>query len=262
MINLVRNENMKIYQRIRTWIMVGLLAAIVIAGSLIMWYTEAEKAATMWGPIINLTDLTVVITLFVIIVAGDILAGEFSSGTIKLLLIRPATRLKIMLAKYISLILFVLFLLIVLFLSSVLVNGIIYGFEGWDQPYKNVNADGTFEQQNAPAHVWQKYFLNSVSTLMYMTMAFMISSVFRSSAMAIGISLFSMFAGLGLTMLFQRYEWSKYLLFANIDLSQHIAGVPFREEMTMGFSVAVLIGYFILFHLLSWIVFTRRDVAV
>jgi ABC-2 type transport system permease protein len=31
--------------------------------------------------------------------------------------------------------------------------------------------------------------------------------------------------------------------------------------MTLGFSVAVLLVYFIVFNALSWLVFTRRDVA-
>jgi len=66
---------------------------------------------------------------------------------------------------------------------------------------------------------------------------------------------------LSVTNIFQQYAWSKYSLFANIDLSQHINGYPFRDEMTMGFSVGILIAYFVIFNVLSWAVFTRRDVA-
>ena len=56
----------------------------------------------MWDGINGSASMVLVITVFTIIIAGDILAGEFSSGTIKLLLIRPANRLKILIAKYIS----------------------------------------------------------------------------------------------------------------------------------------------------------------
>src|SRR5690606_18653185 len=98
---------------------------------------------------------------------------------------------------------------------------------------------------------WKAYSLGTVSTIMYVTFAFMISAVFRSSAMAIGISIFSMFVGFSITAIFQRYAWSKYSLFANIDLDQHINGFPFREEMTLTFSISVLIVYFILFNVLS-----------
>jgi len=314
LVSLIQNENMKIYRRIRTWIMALLLVAIVIAWSLIAffvedgqemkageWRTQLEKQqtefktelaqpdlhkehkeflnreveiieyrldhdiapenATMWGPINNQTALVFIITLFVVIVAGDSIAGEFSSGTIKLLLIRPASRLKIMLSKYYATILYGLFLLLVLFLSSFLINGALYGFQGWGQPYLNVSEAGMIKEENIVVHLWQTYFLGSVATVMYVTLAFMISAVFRSSAMAIGISIFAMFAGNIATSIFQKYSWSKYSLFANIDLTQHLNGFPFRPEMTMGFSISILIGYFLIFNILSWAVFTKRDVA-
>jgi ABC-2 type transport system permease protein len=314
LVNLIQNENMKIYRRIRTWIMAILLVIIVVAASLLFfyegggqemkngdWRTQLEQQqtndktiladpnldkdykkevsnnlllvehmlkndippmhTTMWGPINNLTGLVFLITLFVVIVAGDSLAGEFSTGTIKLLLIRPASRLKIMLSKYYSLIIFGIFLLILLFISCFLINGLLYGFSGLNQTYYSVNTEGVIEQQSALVHLWSEYLLGAVETVMYVTLAFMISAVFRSSAMAIGISIFAMFAGVSVAAIFQQYAWSKYLVFANMDLSQHLDGNPFRDEMTMGFSVTVLVVYFVIFNILSWAVFTRRDVA-
>jgi ABC-2 type transport system permease protein len=314
LVSLIQNENMKIYRRIRTWIMALLLVIIVIGASLIMFFVEngqemkngdwraqleqqqadfktqladaqtdeqfkkmitkdltlveyqldndiAPLDTTMWGPISSLTGIVFLITLFVVIVAGDSLAGEFSTGTIKLLLIRPASRLKIMLSKYYALIIFGLFLLVVLFVSSFLINGALYGFSGWSQSYISVDAAGMIQEESTLLHLWKEYFLGAVATVMYVTFAFMISAVFRSSAMAIGISIFAMFAGVSVTAIFQKYAWSKYSLFANVDLSQHINGNPFRDEMTMGFSVSILIVYFVIFNVLSWAVFTRRDVA-
>jgi len=305
---------MKIYRRIRTWIMTIILAIIVIGASLIMFFVEDGQEmkngdwrvqlenqqtefktqlampdidegskeyftneltlinyqldnnippdrATMWGPINNLTGIVFLITLFVVIIAGDSIAGEFSTGTIKLLLIRPASRLKILLSKYYATIIYGIFLLVVLFLSSFLFNGILYGFSGWSQPLLSVSADGIIQEESTFIHLWQTYLYGTVATVMYVTLAFMISAVFRSSAMAIGISIFAMFAGNLVTALFQQYSWSKYSLFANIDLTQYSGNFAFRDEMTMGFSVTVLIVYFVIFNILSWAVFTRRDVA-
>jgi ABC-2 type transport system permease protein len=314
LVNLIQNENMKIYRRIRTWVMVVLLVVLVVATSLLMfflddgqemkngdWRAQLEQQqanfttelndkntsdnqreyingrltiiehhldnnippmyTTMWEPVDNLTDFVLLITLFVVIIAGDSIAGEFSTGTIKLLLIRPASRLKIMLSKYYALILFGVFLLILLFLTSFLVNGLLYGFTGWSLPYLSVSGDGVIQQESTLIFIWKQYLFGTVSTVMYVTFAFMISAVFRSSAMAIGISIFSMYAGMLVTSLFQQYSWSKYSVFANMDLRQYLEGVPFREEMTMNFSIGVLIAYFIIFCVLSWAVFTKRDVA-
>ncbi|TLS48451.1 ABC transporter permease [Paenibacillus antri] len=311
--NLLLNENMKIYRRARTWVMIGLMIGGVLLGSFVEWYydgrdaseaTWQEQAAsekqrylellaepeldaedrtffqdrisildyrlahdvrpedgTMWEGILGSAELMVLITLFTVIVAGDSLAGEFSAGTIKLLLIRPASRLKILVSKYLSLIVFGLLLLAILFLVSVVANGLIYRFQAVNLPLLTVDAEGVVVEKSMMATLWQTYLLNGVSTILFVTMAFMISAAFRSSAMAIGISIFALFAGAAMLELLQAYEWSKYLLFANIDLTQYLGGRPYREGMTLPFSISVLVGYFLLFNLIAWQVFTRRDVA-
>ncbi|WP_373231940.1 hypothetical protein [Cohnella sp.] len=125
----------------------------------------------------------------------------------------------------------------------------------------NVDAEGHIVERNMVANLWQTYLLNGVSTIIFVTMAFMISSAFRSSAMAIGFSIFVLFAGAIFLELLQPYAWSKYMLFANIDLSQHLSGRPYQEGMTFSFSIMVLTVHFIIFNLTAWLVFTRRDVA-
>lgn len=313
LVNLVLNENMKIYRRVRTWILVGLMVAFVLFVNFIEWHTDGKKAqdegwraklqqdnqqysqllkqpelgkddrrffkqqialneyhleknirtevGTMWDGVNGSASMIIVITVFTIIIAGDSLAGEFSSGTIKLLLIRPASRYKILVSKYISFLLFSMLLLLILFVISIAVNGILYGFGYMDLPLISMNAEGQIIERNMVLNLWKTYMLGGVSTVMYVTMAFMISSAFRSSAMAIGFSIGALFAGNIVMEALQRFDWSKYLLFANTDLTQHLTGRPFQEGMTLSFSIGVLAVYFLVFNLISWLLFTRRDVA-
>jgi ABC-2 type transport system permease protein len=216
---------------------------------------------TLWDGVNGSAGMMIVITIFTIIIVGDSVAGEFSSGTIKLLLIRPASRTKILVSKYISLLLFGILLLLTLFVVSVVINGILFGFGHMDLPLIKATAEGQVVESNMLLNLWKTYMLNSVSTVMYVSMAFMISSAFRSSAMAIGLSIVSLFAGNIVMQALQRFDWSKYLLFANTDLTQYLSGLPFQEGMTLSFSITVLIVYFTLFNLISWLIFTRRDVA-
>ncbi len=313
MVNLVLNENMKIYRRMRTWILVGLMVAFVLFVNFLEWHSDGKKVqdegwraklqqdnqqwsqilkqpelgkddrrfyqqrialneyhleqnirsteGTMWDGVNGSASMIIVITIFTIIIAGDSLAGEFSSGTIKLLLIRPASRFKILVSKYISFLLFSMLLLLILFVISIAVNGILYGFGYMDLPLISMNAEGQIIERNMVLNLWKTYMLGGVSTVMYVTMAFMISSAFRSSAMAIGFSIGALFAGNIVMEALQRFDWSKYLLFANTDLTQHLTGRPFQEGMTLSFSIGVLAVYFIVFNLISWLLFTRRDVA-
>ncbi len=304
---------MKIYRRLRTWIMMGLLIGVTVLVSVIMYHFQSggnehdwrvtathtieqnkmlveegrgiPKAQmdfikndilineyallndippvtnSLWGAMINLGGVIVLITILTVIIAGDSVAGEFSTGTIKLLLIRPVSRTKVLISKYISSFVFSLFMIAILFIVGFILNSILYGFSGVSLPYLHIGSDGSVVEGNIVLHVLSKYLLASVDLIMIVTMAFMISTVFRSSSLSIGLSIFTLLIGGQLTFLLARYDWAKYILFANTDLNQYIEGRPLIEGMTMPFSIAVLLAYFILFNFLSWLLFTKRDVA-
>lgn len=310
--NLIRNENMKIYRRLSTWILIGLLVLSVVAVGLVNSFLNdstpdewkaglaeqnAQYEATMknsammpkaavdqlerniaineyrlehdiaplnskslYGTMNDASGLVSLITLFTIIIAAGMVAGEFSWGTIKLLLIRPVSRSKILVSKYLSALLFALTLLVLHYILSFLVGGIFFGFGDLSQPYLSFK-DGQVVEQSMPLHLLSLYGFKSVDLIMMVTFAFMLSSVFRSSSLAIGLSIFLMFTGGQLVMLLSRYEWVKYILFANTNLMQYIDGRPVVEGMTMTFSIVVLIVYFIIFNAFSWFIFNKRDVA-
>ncbi|WP_019154631.1 ABC transporter permease [Robertmurraya massiliosenegalensis] len=199
--------------------------------------------------------------MFTIIIAAGIVASEFNWGTIKLLLIRPVSRAKILIAKYLTVLIFAFIVVAVSFSFSTLLGFILFGGPDSANPYLNYH-QGTVTEQSMFLHLLMTYGLNSVSMVMLATMAFMISAVFRSSSLAIGISLFLMFTGAQLTQLVaMKYDWAKYSLFANTDLTQYFEGYPMLEGMTLPFSLIVLAVYFILFQLLAHFVFKKRDVA-
>lgn len=214
-----------------------------------------------WDFISDCSQIISLAALFTIIIAAGIVANEFNWGTIKLLLIRPIGRTKILLSKYITIITFGLFLLIVLFFVSFLLGVVLFGLPKESYPYLTYS-NGTVKEVNMIVHLIVEYGFNSINMLMLSTMAFMISTVFRNSSLAIGVSLFLMFMGSTATMLLaSRFEWAKYILFANTDLLRYFDGVPMVSGMTMTFSVIMLIIYFCLFHILAFLVFNKRDVA-
>lgn len=234
--------------------MLGLLVAVVLAMGLVVKYVaDSVMSISHALEFMNMAHgLTGLATIFTVIVAGDIVASEFGWGTVKLLLIRPVSRGKILLSKYISVVLFLIALLVLLFIVSYFTGLVLFGMGGAIGP-----------DQSLPA-LLRAYALSAVEMLMTATLAFMVSSVFRSSSLAIGLSIFLMFTS-GTAMLVLvglRYTWAKYLLFANTDLSPYFrSGEPLIEGMTLGFSVTMLVLYWLLFYGISWGVFTKRDVA-
>lgn len=221
---------------------------------------EPLHSKSMWGTVQDSANLVSLITLFTIIIAAGSVAGEFSWGTIKLLLIRPVSRSKILLSKYLSSLSFALTLLVFHYLFSFLLGGVLFGFSDISTPYLSYQ-NGTVVETSMPLHLLSLYGLKSIDLLMMVTFAFMISSVFRNSSLAIGLSIFLMFTGTQIVTLFAQYEWVKYILFANTNLMQYIDGQPFVEGMTLSFSITMLVVYFVLFNAISWFTFNKRDVA-
>ncbi|MFC4320898.1 ABC transporter permease [Litchfieldia salsa] len=313
MFNLILNENMKIYRKVSTWIMIALIIVAVILFGVILkiedkqnieepdWKVSLQQqnaqlekdiaegympeqfvqmqertilineyrlenetppmTKSVWSFTLEATPVIALITLFTIIVGASSVASEFSWGTIKLLLIRPVSRTKILLSKYLSTILFALFCLLILFVISLAVGAILFGFDGFAQPYLTV-IDGVVVEKTMLAHVLGQYGLSSINLIMMSTFAFMISSIFRSSALSIGLAIFLMFTGVNVTsFIAMKFDWAKYILFANTDLSLYLEGMPVVEGMTMSFSITMLIIYFVVFNALSWWMFNKRDVA-
>jgi ABC-2 type transport system permease protein len=253
LVRLTHNELYKMFARARTWVMLIILAmTVVFLGILLKFVIEMDisHVLTFMGVATNLSSL---VFIFTIILAGDIVASEFSWGTIKLLLIRPASRGKILFAKYLAVVLFLLLFQLIMLVFSYFTGLILFGVSGPVAPDATV---GT---------LLQSYGLELVEIIMASTMAFMISTVFRSSSLAIGLSIFLMFTSQSIVFVLAglKYPWVKYLLFANTDLSPYLAGsTPYMlSGMSLGFSVTMLILYWMLFYSVSWLLFTRRDVA-
>ncbi|WP_312093387.1 ABC transporter permease [Niallia sp.] len=221
--------------------------------------TNVEYSA--WDFVSDCIQLISIAGLFTIIIAAGIVANEFNWGTVKLLLIRPLSRTKILLSKYLTVLLFGFVSILVVFAFSFIIGAILFGLPEKAYPYLHY-ANGIVKEQSMLLHLISFYGLNSISLLMLTTMAFMISSVFRNSSLAIGFSIFLMFMGNTVTVLLANwFDWAKYLLFANTDLTQYFEGTPLVSGMTMSFSIIMLLVYFIVFNGLAFWVFKKRDVA-
>lgn len=213
-----------------------------------------------WQFVLDNSMLLSIVSLLTIIVAAGIVANEFRWGTIKLLLIRPISRSKILLSKYISVLLFALITLLFVVFFSWIIGAIFFGVEGWN-PHMVLSQSGGLEYVSIIHEVVTGYGYKLVNLVMMATFAFMISSIFRNSALAIGTAVFLMMAGNSIVSFASQYDWAKYILFANTDLSRYANDMPWVEGMTLTFSIIMLLVYYVLFIVASWAVFTKRDVA-
>lgn len=253
MLALIQNENMKIYSRVRTWVMTGLILFLLLFVAILLTLISStvEAVYDMISFMNFATSFISLATIFTVVIASDSVSSEFTWGTIKLLLTRPTKRWKILLSKYITSLLFAGFLLLFIFLTSMIIGFFFFGLSDLSEI--------------TLGDILAKYGYQIISLIVIVTFSFMLSTLFRSSILAIVLSLLILFFGntiTGIFILFE-FEWAKYLLFTNLDLSIYAKdGVgPYFPGMSLGFSITVLFVYFVIFHVIAFWLFNKRDVA-
>ena len=224
----------------------------------IAFNNEISKPQTREKIIVETYVIMPIVTLLTIIVSSGIVSTEFSQGTIKMLLSRPVSRWKILTSKYLTVILFCLLATAVTYASSVL--GAYIFFPG--------ATESTFvflDTQLATSTAWGKslylMFLAFINVVVISTLAFMLGTVFRSTSIAIGISIFLYFTGGMIVMFLSDYAIAKYILFAHTNLTQYETGYVMFDDLTMPFSIAVITVYSVIFLALSFTSFIKRDVT-
>ena len=117
---LLVSEIYKTFSRWRTYISFGVIALVVIVTEIVMKVSAAEIIYRMTrsfqrdflivGNVLNawfvtafiMNSLHVQVPFLIALVAGDMVSSEATSGTVRLLLIRPPSRFRIITAKYLA----------------------------------------------------------------------------------------------------------------------------------------------------------------
>ncbi|MCM3574017.1 ABC transporter permease [Mesobacillus subterraneus] len=205
------------------------------------------------------------VTLFVVVVGSANVAAEFSDGTIKQLLIRPHQRWRILLSKYIAVIIYALLLVLTLIVSGYIIGLILFGSGDFNMKMFEITLEG-----RKVAEVGTQFMLKMLyfipSLLIIMTIAFMLSTLFKSQALAVGIGIFVLFfsstIGGIILMLADKYTWAKFLIFPHLDLTVYALQDRILEDITMPVSLAILAVYYAIFMMLTFFFFQKRDISI
>lgn len=250
-IRLIQNENMKLMSRAGTWVMFGLVFLDVllnVANS--PNDPHASIVDNFNGFISGASSPMTIITALGIIWAAGIMSSEFSTGTIKLLLIRPVSRTKILWAKYVVVVLYDIFLTAIYYGLIVIFGMILY-------PGVSIfNNDKVII-------LGQASFLFFLEVLFMITLTYMIAILSHNRSLALGLSMLLYYGNSVIGFFIQSKPWAKYLFFMNLDLTGYVTqSFSFINlHTTLPFSLCVLGVYFIVFLLVTWYSFVSRDVV-
>lgn len=200
----------------------------------------------------------------VVMIAGTIVSEEFNKGTIKLLLVKPYTRNKILIAKAITTLMMIIFIIVVTLVMQILIGGIIFGFDSLSEPVVAYNFNtNTMEEMNIFANLGVQTLTQLPMIILLATLAFAISTLFTNSTLAITISLLGYMAASIINQLAIGYDlqFMKYFVTMNWDLSIYANGaLPYMEGMNMTMSIIICVIYFLIMMIPTFIVFKKRNI--
>lgn len=216
----------------------------------------------------ELIGLHALMSLFLIItvtvIGGTIVSEEFNKGTIKLLLIKPYERWKILLSKFITMLLIIVFMIAFIYVVYLLLGGIMFGFSSLNIPelYYNYNTDSL-----VAIHPLLASFLNLACILpeiiLLGILAFSLGTIFNISALAIALPLGGTIAAdiINSLAIYKDIKILRYFVTLNWDFSWYLFGKTSQFKYTnFGFSAVVCIIYALIMIIASFFVFKKKNI--
>ena len=212
----------------------------------------------------TLSDNFLFIMIIVAAVAGSIVSTEFDKGTIKLLLIRPYSRNKILLSKYIVSMFMIIFAILSAFIMQLIVGGIFFGFSSLNIPVIIYNF-----VQNKVMHInLFKYIFDNVLAvlpefILLATLAFAISTITNVSTLGVALPIVGVGAAdiINLIAINRNIIPLKYFVTLNWNFTNYLyGGVNSFPTLSIPFSILICAIYFLIMIITAFIVFNRRNI--
>jgi ABC-2 type transport system permease protein len=208
-------------------------------------------------------SFSLLIPILVAMIAGAQIAGERSSGTLRMLSMRPVSRLSIFISKFLT-VCFYTYALVAFFIVLNLLVGLI--FVGWGNlelypgPLNLVNEPGTIARDEALLRFVYASFSATWSLLVIAAVAMLFSTLFETSTMSTvaAVSLYLMLYIIGRVEFFEHLR--PYFFTTDMDAWRDV----FKPEIPWQsfYHYSSICGIYILGILLAAItVFERKDIT-
>ncbi len=201
-----------------------------------------------------------IIALFAVIFVSACVAGEYTEGTMKMMISRPFSRSEILTSKLAVSAVYALEMFAAFLIVEFLGLGITLGFG--DMGAKALLWTGSqILYLAAPVKLLALYGLDFLSVLFYVIFALLLSVLFRSRSLATGISIFMLLIGGSIFMLLiVFFGWAKYIPFGLTTYSLFLIDGSLLPGVDLGFALLVSGLYAAAFLIASYFVFQKRDI--
>ncbi len=203
----------------------------------------------------------ILIVMVIIIISASIISEEFNKGTIKLLLIKPYKRWKILLSKLITVILITIIIIMSILLIQTIVGGFVYGFEDYTVPVikYDFNANSVIEI-NAFADYFILIGAKLPMYLLLLTITFGIATLSSNTSISIILGVL-LYLSKNIIYVTNNMKFSKYLLTTNWDFTRYLFGnLAETNFLTFDFSILICSISLIIAISITFIYFSNKDI--
>ena len=258
-------------RRPRTWVSLGILVALPTLIAVFVSSTgiaprpgqgpallsEVLSNGTLFAAVALVIDMVLLLPLSVLVVAGDSVAGEAASGTLRYLLVRPVSRSKLLVAKLSAIFTYGLVAVVTVAASGLIVGGLLFHSNG---QITSISGGPPISQQGTALRIVLAVLYVGVSMLGVASFALLLSTLTDAplaaalggfAALVASTSLDTLDAAGSVRPYLPTHYWLSFVdLFRNPILWRDIE----RGLLLQVVLVLVLLGA-------AWAMFTTKDIT-
>ncbi len=204
-----------------------------------------------------------------IIIGGGIVSSEYSTGTVRLLMIRPVSRWKILFSKLVSVFIIGYGVLLTTVILNIISSGIVNGFGGLATKVISFSGE-SIVQQSFVISIIPKLLFSSISLIFIIALVFAISTIIKNTALAVGLTTVAYLGSSVATMIMASLgmRWVGKTILPYMNLSTFITNSQYTEMFKSEYSIVLsstmgaiqLIVFATILIIASFLVFQKRDV--
>jgi len=215
---------------------------------------------------------------------ADMVSGECTPPTLKLLLTQPISRRKALFSKFIAVVSSATIMIVAIELISFVIMGLIFGFGDFNYPmfvgtkYKSdmnqvvngthpiVSVAGSTYIITRAAYLVRMFLLQILAIVTVASFAFMLSSIFKSSMVSVSLSIVTpvvlfIISNISSLSKFTMLMFTNHLNPEYIMKGQNVMRFS-NPNITPTFSIVLLVVWAVVCYGISHLVFTKKDILI
>ena len=158
--------------------------------------------------------------IFAIIIAGGTISTEVSTGTIKFWALTPNKRWKILTAKILSLLFYLIIITLIMSILSIILANAFFDTSGYEYLFLK---EGNVQKIGNTLFTIEYYFVKLIPVIIFAILALMFSTITRNTSLSIGLSLATYMGNSIVMVIIDSYikkDWVKLIPFNNLNIAE------------------------------------------